>query len=333
MHQMWAPTGESDASFYRRTVTDVVLADQLGFDSVWIAEHHYVRGGKFFSRVPNAELFLATLINQTERIRLATGIKLLILEDPERTAENLRLLNVLSGNRVIFGLGQGSPDEMGIRTLSSDEKRSSFRTRLQDLARYIDGGNLPTGLALTPESTVTVAGTLWIGVRDDVSVAQAADIGANFIMGEAELAARQAGYVSGYRSAGGTGEARGARLVCVADTHEQAVADARLGAHALNEVFSKGRYHQEMAELGLMPATAAVSDDDVFARLEYAVGTPDEVTAQLTAYIETTGVNALNIMVHAPGISPASTGRSMRLFMSEVAPALLPVLTQHDPGS
>jgi alkanesulfonate monooxygenase SsuD/methylene tetrahydromethanopterin reductase-like flavin-dependent oxidoreductase (luciferase family) len=329
MHQMWAPSGEADSTFYQRTVEDIVLADQLGFDTVWIAEHHYVRSGPFYSRLPNAELLIASLIGQTKRIVLATGIKLLILDEPERVAEKLRLLNLLSGDRVAFGLGQGSPDEMGVRSMTSDEKRAAFRQSLAELAKFVSGGTVADGRTLTPEWPLEVANTLWAGVRDEVSIAQAAALGANFIVGEAELALRQAPYIKSYRAAGGVGEARGARLVCLAETHEDAVAAARDGTR--HDVFSKGRYHIEMTELGMLPAVEAASDDDVFARLEYAVGTPPAVAELLASYIATTGVNALNIMVHAPGVSQVSAQRSMRLYMSEVAPVLLPILEENDP--
>jgi alkanesulfonate monooxygenase SsuD/methylene tetrahydromethanopterin reductase-like flavin-dependent oxidoreductase (luciferase family) len=160
-----------------------------------------------------------------------------------------------------------------------------------------------------------------------VSVAQAARLGANFIVGEAELGIRQAAYVANYRASGGVGEARGARLICVAETREQALSDVRQSARLLHDAFSKGKYHKEMTELGLLPSAG----DDVLGRLEFAAGTAAEVAEQLHTYIETTRINALNIMVHAPGIPQQSAQRSLRLFMSDVAPALLPALTAHNP--
>ncbi|MCW2874826.1 LLM class flavin-dependent oxidoreductase [Actinacidiphila oryziradicis] len=331
MHQMWAPADQSDSAFFRTTLEDVVLADQLGYDSVWIAEHHYVRGKAFYARLPHIEIFIARLISETSRIRLATGIKLLILDDPEHIAEKVRLLNLLSDGRVILGLGQGSPDELGVRDLTSDEKRLMFRTRLEELVGYLDGGLAANGLALTPDYPIKIAETVWVGVRDDVSVAQAARLGTNFIVGEAELGARQAPYITNYRGAGGVGEARGARLVCVGETYERALADVRVPAHQLNDAFSKGKYQKEMVELGMMSADAALDEHEILGRLEYAVGAPDDVTEQLYDYITTTGVNALNIMVHAPGISQESAQRSLQLFMSEVAPALVSALAKNDP--
>jgi alkanesulfonate monooxygenase SsuD/methylene tetrahydromethanopterin reductase-like flavin-dependent oxidoreductase (luciferase family) len=327
MHQMWALSDERDAMFFRATIEDIVLADQLGFDSVWVAEHHYVRGNAFYSRLPHAELLLARLIPATRQIRLATGIKLLILDEPEYVAEKVRLLSLLSDGRMLLGLGQGSPDEPGVRELSSDQKREIFRARLEQVVGYLDGRQAPGGLAITPDYPAKVSDVVWVGVRDEVSVAQAARLGANFIVGEAELGVRQAAYVANYRDNGGAGEARGARLVCVGHTREQALSDVARPARLLHDVFSKGTYHQEMVKLGLVPAAG----EDILGCLEFAVGTASEVAEQLHAYIETTGINALNIMVHAPGVPQESAQRSLRLFMSDVAPELLPALIAHNP--
>ena len=339
MHQMWAPPDVADEDFFRATIEDIVLADELGFDSAWIAEHHYVRPGPFYSRLPDAELLLAALAPQTARIRLATGIKLLILDDPERVAEKARLLSLLSGGRMLLGLGQGSPDELGVRQLSVDEKRAMFRDRLQRLAGYLEGRpdmreRSASGLTITPDWPLKVSDAVWVGVRDDVSVAHAARLGANFLVGEAELAVKQAPYVARYRSAGGLGEARGARLVCVAETAEQALDDVDRPARLLHAAFSKGRYHQEMAAAGLLPAASAEADltlRQILGRLEYAAGTAAEVTRQLTGYIQATGVDALNIVVHAPGIARQAARRSLRMFMADVAPALLPALIANNP--
>jgi len=72
MHQMWALSDERDERFLSETIEDVRLADSLGYDSIWLAEHHYVRNDSFYSRLPDPELLIARLISETKRIRLAT---------------------------------------------------------------------------------------------------------------------------------------------------------------------------------------------------------------------------------------------------------------------
>jgi alkanesulfonate monooxygenase SsuD/methylene tetrahydromethanopterin reductase-like flavin-dependent oxidoreductase (luciferase family) len=330
MHQMWAMRDTTDMQFFKETIEDVVVADELGFDSVWIAEHHYVRKGVFYSRLPQPELLLAALIPHTRQIKLATGIKLLVLDSPAQTAEKFKTLSVLSGGRIWFGLGQGSPDELGVLTMTVDEKRSLFRSRIETVVGCLDQAP-DVDLALTPFWEGETKRSLYAAVRDEESVEQAARLGVNLIVGEAELGVRQANYVRRYREAGGVGEARGARLVCVGESRSEAVAAAREAATRLNDAFSRGKYVAEQVELGLLSDSAAANEDEVFRRLEYAVGTPDEVAESLLGYIETTGVNALNIMVHSPGMKQEAAQRSMRLFMSDVAPALSPALAAQSP--
>ncbi|MDT5286612.1 MAG: hypothetical protein QOF88_1501 [Mycobacterium sp.] len=331
MHQMWALREQSDATFLRQTAEDITLADELGYDSVWIAEHHYVRDGEFYSRLPDAEIFLASLIAHTNQIRLATGIKLMVLDRAERIAEKLALLNLLSGGRVIYGLGQGSPDELGVVTLTTDEKRQQFRAGLEELAGYLRGERVDGKLQLTPSVPLSPETHLWVGVRDDVSVAHAAAQGANIVVGESEIAVRQAPIIEQYRRAGGTGEARGARIVCIAETTEEAMADVKEPAARLHSVFMRGKYAQEAAALGLLDTNLEASPEEMLQHLEYAVGTPEKVIAELRDYIETTGICALNIMVHTPGLAQAAARRSLRMFMSDVAPSLTAALEKNAP--
>src|ERR1700712_4760945 len=96
MHQMWAVQGDDDASFFTNTTTEVRLA-----------EHLFMRSGRFYARLPDPELFMARLAGETEHIRLATGIKILILDTPLRTAERMLLLDLLLQHRALFAVGQG----------------------------------------------------------------------------------------------------------------------------------------------------------------------------------------------------------------------------------
>jgi alkanesulfonate monooxygenase SsuD/methylene tetrahydromethanopterin reductase-like flavin-dependent oxidoreductase (luciferase family) len=323
---MWAMTGESDATYLEETIEDVVLADSLGYDSIWLAEHHYVRNESFYSRLPDPEILIARLISETKTIRLATGIKILYLDDPARTVERLRLLNILSGGRVLFGVGQGSPDEMGVSTLTNDERRAGFRERLEEFGTYLESGMAAGDLTLTPEIDLTAARTVWVGARDPLSIALAARFGMNFIVGEAELGKRQALLTEGYRSSGGRGEMRGARLVCVAETDEEALAAARAPGRELFDRFSLGPYYGGAVDAGLISAEPVVDDDDALRRIEYVAGSPETVVEQLLEYVTTTGVTALNILVQSPGMARDAARRTLSLFMSDVAGHLLAAL-------
>lgn len=79
------------------------LAEELGFDGLWVGEHHF-RG---YGTVPSIPLMLAYIAARTERIRLGTGIVVLPLHNPAHVAEQIAQLDVLSGGRVDFGIGRG----------------------------------------------------------------------------------------------------------------------------------------------------------------------------------------------------------------------------------
>ncbi|MDJ0850095.1 MAG: LLM class flavin-dependent oxidoreductase [Myxococcota bacterium] len=79
------------------------LADELGFDKYWPAEHHFTD----YSACPDNVQFLSWLAGATERIRLGTGAVIVPWNDPLRVAEKIAFLDHLSGGRAVLGLGRG----------------------------------------------------------------------------------------------------------------------------------------------------------------------------------------------------------------------------------
>jgi alkanesulfonate monooxygenase SsuD/methylene tetrahydromethanopterin reductase-like flavin-dependent oxidoreductase (luciferase family) len=90
---------------YQDTITQSVLAEKLGFESVWPVEQHF---NQIQSALPCPTLLLASIAVKTTNLRLGTAIIQLPLHHPMRTAEEIATLDVLSGGRVEFGVGRGS---------------------------------------------------------------------------------------------------------------------------------------------------------------------------------------------------------------------------------
>jgi alkanesulfonate monooxygenase SsuD/methylene tetrahydromethanopterin reductase-like flavin-dependent oxidoreductase (luciferase family) len=90
---------------YRDYVELFVAAEELGFDSGWVAQHHFdpAAGG-----LPSPFPFLAAAAERTRRIRLGTAAVTLRLEDPIRVAEDAAVLGALSGGRLELGVGSGA---------------------------------------------------------------------------------------------------------------------------------------------------------------------------------------------------------------------------------
>ena len=89
---------------YRMGLEQIAYADRLGFDTAWVAQHHFHEdeGG-----LPGPLVFLANAAALAPRIRLATGIITLPLEMGLRVAEDASVLDALSGGRLEVGVGPG----------------------------------------------------------------------------------------------------------------------------------------------------------------------------------------------------------------------------------
>ncbi|MFD0210896.1 LLM class flavin-dependent oxidoreductase [Streptomyces hirsutus] len=95
--------GESDHQVLRETLEEIELADELGFDSVWLAEHHFSKYGVLGSPVS----FGMAVAERTKRITIGTAVLVLPLHNPLRLAEDIAALDVLSRGRVSIGVGRG----------------------------------------------------------------------------------------------------------------------------------------------------------------------------------------------------------------------------------
>src|SRR5438128_1527973 len=97
---------------YRRAYADLLAyaeaCDTLGYDSMWTAEHHFHNHG--FEVVPNVVLLNAVLAQRTRRIRLGALIHVLTAWHPIHFAEDYALADVLSGGRLLCGLGRGTEE-------------------------------------------------------------------------------------------------------------------------------------------------------------------------------------------------------------------------------
>jgi alkanesulfonate monooxygenase SsuD/methylene tetrahydromethanopterin reductase-like flavin-dependent oxidoreductase (luciferase family) len=93
----------SEAELYRQVVAEAELADELGYDTFFVAEHHFHEYGI----VPNPAVLLAAIAQRTRRIRLGTAISTLTYHNPIEVAESYAMLDILSDGRLTLGVGSG----------------------------------------------------------------------------------------------------------------------------------------------------------------------------------------------------------------------------------
>ncbi|MCI0785844.1 MAG: LLM class flavin-dependent oxidoreductase [Chloroflexi bacterium] len=98
------PDASAQSRIYGEAVEQIQYAEELGFDSVWIAEHHSSRYGIFPSLMP----ILTYVAAKTKKIRIGAGVSVLPFHNPIFLAEESAMMDVLSGGRLEFGVGRGS---------------------------------------------------------------------------------------------------------------------------------------------------------------------------------------------------------------------------------
>ena len=97
-------TRAEGAERFRTVVDQVSYAEQIGFESVWLAEHHFHSFAGFFSSPP---VIGAAIAQRTTKMRIGTAVLLLPYHNPLRVAEDYATLDCLSDGRVEFGIGHG----------------------------------------------------------------------------------------------------------------------------------------------------------------------------------------------------------------------------------
>jgi alkanesulfonate monooxygenase SsuD/methylene tetrahydromethanopterin reductase-like flavin-dependent oxidoreductase (luciferase family) len=93
----------SDAEVWAEELDMALQAESVGFESIWSVEHHFTD----YTMCPDPVQFLTYLAGRTERVQLGTGVIVLPWHDPMRVAEQVTLLDNLSGGRLILGIGRG----------------------------------------------------------------------------------------------------------------------------------------------------------------------------------------------------------------------------------
>lgn len=109
--------------FYGELMEQGRFADELGFHSFWIAEHHFHEYGA----IPRPAIFLAALASITRKIKLGSAVAVLPFDHPLRVAEDFAMLDLLSNGRLEFGVGSGYlQHEFAGFNLDTEDRRERF---------------------------------------------------------------------------------------------------------------------------------------------------------------------------------------------------------------
>jgi len=124
--------GQTHAQVYANTLDECRLAEQLGFDMVWLAEHHFSPYGI----APSLAVLAAAIARETRRVRIGTAVVIAPFAHPLRIAEEWAMVDILSGGRIEFGLGRGyQPAEFRGLGVSMERTREQFDESLEVIRR------------------------------------------------------------------------------------------------------------------------------------------------------------------------------------------------------
>jgi alkanesulfonate monooxygenase SsuD/methylene tetrahydromethanopterin reductase-like flavin-dependent oxidoreductase (luciferase family) len=174
---------DGPARAFRDTITLAVAAEELGFQSFWVAQHHGGSGG-----LPSPLVLLAAVAERTSTIRIGTAVIAASLEDPLRLAEDAAVLDVLSGGRLELGVGAGSDAAASARFGRDHARRhEDCMTAVEALRRHL----------VSPELVPAAAGLerrLWLATGSAAGVDCAAAAGMGLLSGRPDAHADLARY-------------------------------------------------------------------------------------------------------------------------------------------
>ncbi|MCH7553961.1 MAG: LLM class flavin-dependent oxidoreductase [Chloroflexi bacterium] len=102
-HLLHWPDGWSQQDVYKNELEMIQYSEELGFDGVWIAEHHF----RNYGICPNIMPFAAFVAARTTKIKIGTAVVVLPFHNPLRAAEDAAIVDMLSNGRLLYGFGRG----------------------------------------------------------------------------------------------------------------------------------------------------------------------------------------------------------------------------------
>jgi alkanesulfonate monooxygenase SsuD/methylene tetrahydromethanopterin reductase-like flavin-dependent oxidoreductase (luciferase family) len=300
---------------YRRAQELFVVADELGFDAGWVAQHHTpLQGGG----LPSPWTFLAYAAARTQRIRLSTAITILPLENPLRLAEDVSVVDNLSGGRVEIGVGSGSgPAEYEAFGADFARRRELTSEGLAVLRNALTGSS---AFRIQPQPVSDFTDRIWQGVFSAAGARYAAAAGTNLLLNRAAYGYDEptdevqrvwadeflAAWDRPHRPRIGL-----SRMVFPAKDKKAALAQIAAGVQHATEGFTAR---------GDFPAN--LSQDEYLRRFHAFYGHPDEIIAALQAEkvmpVATDLITQFN-----PGIPDFDAAvQGLELIAKEIAPAL-----------
>lgn len=327
-----------------RVTKEIIAADRLGYDSVWIAEHHF---STEYGIMPDVWVYGAYLAALTKRIKLGMGVVVLPLGNPVRVVENASFIDVLSNGRLQLGLGSGYRKyEFDGFGLDFDQRRDMqdeglaiiddlFRTKRVNRKGKYFSAVVEGEYEMLPHPVQKPHPPLFLAAGTDRSIATAGANGFGLMLSTLTPFDGLASQVAHYRGSldKASAEARKnpafgqvniARWVYVAETDAQAKKDSEEGLLRHLRHFFGGHQSGYLGQV-------SQGDDSVRSALNYDTlsrstiihGSPATVRNRIEDLRAKTGLSTL-LLHYPPWYGPEKIMASLELFSKEVMPGMSP---------
>jgi alkanesulfonate monooxygenase SsuD/methylene tetrahydromethanopterin reductase-like flavin-dependent oxidoreductase (luciferase family) len=345
--------GQAD---YRRVYDDLLAyaqrAEALEFDSMWTAEHHFQDHG--FEVVPNVILLNAVVAQHTRRIQLGSLVHVLTTWHPIRFAEDYSLADVLSGGRMLCGIGRGTEQReshpfgvnMGWNADANDvHNREVFEEQVVILKAATSNAEFsfrgkhyvlpPDGLEFRDEPVTSlplVPRPLKVPVRIYQPVAssetleyaaQQRHVAIFWQLPRARLVENWRRYAQLVEKYHGVKLRPGEDRMLVVNLHmaasrDKAIEEARPGHDELRKLLWPNLVNRNPALANRPPYTL----EETLEQGAWLVGTPRDVRDELVSLSDELGLEYLTIFPHWPGLTRPDTLAQLDQFHTTVMPAL-----------
>ena len=282
---------------YERAMQRIQIMDETGYDAIWLAEHHFTD----YSVCPSVHLMGMHVADRTKNLRIGMAVSLAAFYHPLRLAEEVALLDVLSGGRVNWGAGRGfDPTEFSTFGVQPQDSTARFREAVEIVLAAWQNERVSwqsehwqfDNVEVLPKPAQAPYPPTWVAASSPDSVGWAGKLGQSVMFSPhlpfATLAEHREIFRSGlveHGHVGADGDIGGreipmARLIAVGDSEAEAEEIARRGAAWILSTYktqSKGTTFQ--ASAARAGAKVAEEIDPVQQYLDNVAiwGTPERV--------------------------------------------------------
>jgi probable F420-dependent oxidoreductase len=308
---------------YAETLGQASRAEELGFASVWLSEHHFSDEGY----LPSLTAMLGALSQRTSRVRLGTAVLLAPLHHPLRLAEDLAVVDQLSGGRLDVGLAPGyKPSEFAILGVPKSERGARTDEAIEILQRAWRGEPFSYAgrhfrfddVVVAPPPAQPLGPPIWVGGSSVAAARRAARHGVRFMPDSGAGLDVYDAYRTGLAAALGRPRVATNRVLFAAESRDRAWEIC--GDHLL---YQFNAYRQWFSDAGDADSHGAGQlEPAVLSPEHYFVGTPDDILTAITESQKRFGYEELVFWARPPGMPIEQSTASLELIARHVLPAL-----------